>query len=62
MPEFEINVCGVQKLMHAIKLDKAIDPNGLPCWVLKKAANELAPALAEIVIHPCPLAYMLRRW
>ena len=48
MPEFEINVCGVQKLLHTIKPNKASGPDSIPCRVRKEAANELAPALADI--------------
>ena len=48
MPEFEINVCGVQKLLHTIKPNKASGPDSIPCRVLKEAASELAPALADI--------------
>ena len=48
MPEFEINVCGVQKLLHTIKPNKASGPDSIPCRVLKEAASELAPALVDI--------------
>ena len=62
MPEFEINVCGVQKLLHTIKPNKASGPDSIPCRVLKEAANELAPALADIFNSTLPVRTLPDDW
>ena len=48
MPEIDVTVEGVEKLLCTLKTNKAIGPDGIPNAALKMAAHELAPALQFI--------------
>ena len=40
MPDFVDNVCGMQKLLHNVKPNKASGLDHIPCRVLKEAAHD----------------------
>ncbi len=48
MPDVQITVPGVQKLLEGINPNKACGPDQLPARVLKGAAEPLAPMMAMI--------------
>ena len=48
MPDIEVEVRGVQKLLSNIKPNKASGPDGIPCRILKETATEIAPILTDI--------------
>ena len=48
MQDIQIDVPGVQKLLSDLKINKASGPDNLPNTILKKTADEIDPALAEI--------------
>jgi hypothetical protein len=48
IPDLEITIPGVEKLLKGLNVNKASGPDALPSRVLKEAATELAPALQAI--------------
>ena len=48
MPEIEINVAGVEKLLSKLKIHKATGPDGVPSRILRECASEIAPAISTI--------------
>lgn len=48
MPDIEVNWKGVHKLLKGIKPFKATGPDSIPAFILKAAADQLAPILARI--------------
>ena len=46
MPDFDINVVGVTKLLSDLNPHKATGPDGIPAQILKLVAGEIAPALS----------------
>ena len=48
MPNIEVNWKGVHKLLKELKPYKAAGPDSIPAFILKAAADELAPILARI--------------
>ena len=48
MPNIEVNWKGVHKLLKGLKPFKAKGPDSIPAFILKAAADELAPILARI--------------
>ena len=48
MPNIEVNWKGVHKLLKGLKPYKATGPDSIPAFILKAAADELAPILARI--------------
>ena len=48
MEEITVGVEGVRKLLCNLKVDKATGPDGIPAFILKNAANELAPILTKL--------------
>ena len=48
MPEIEITVQGVTKLLEGLNGGKAPGPDELPNLILKNAANEISPFLRII--------------
>ena len=46
MPEIKIDWKGVHKLLKNLKTHKATGPDSIPAFILKAAADKLAPALA----------------
>ena len=48
MPEINVNVNGVQKLLSELNIHKATGPDDIPSRILKDYANEIAPALPVV--------------
>ena len=48
MPDFNIGVAGVEKLLKNLNTRKAAGPDGIPCRLLQSVAKELAPALTTL--------------
>ena len=48
MPNIKVNWKGVHKLLKRLKPFKATGPDSIPAFILKAAADELAPILARI--------------
>ena len=48
MPDFEITVNGVEKLLRNLNTRKAAGPDGIPCRLLQAVHKELAPALTTL--------------
>ena len=48
MPEIQVNVAGVEKLLGELKIHKATGPDGVPSRILQECAHEIAPALSII--------------
>ena len=48
LPDIEINIVGVTKLLKEINPYKATGPDCIPAKVLKEMAEELSPSLALI--------------
>ena len=48
MPDIEVSVEGVTKLLRDINPNKASGPDEIPARILKLAAEEIAPALSVI--------------
>ena len=46
MPEIKVDWKGVHKLLKNLKTHKATGPDSIPAFILKAAADELAPSLA----------------
>ena len=44
----EFQTTGIVSLLRNINTKKASGPDGIPCWVLKEAAEEIAPFLQFI--------------
>ena len=55
MPEIEVNWKGVHKLLKGLKPFKATEPDLIPAFILKAAADELAPILTRIYFTRLPL-------
>lgn len=56
MPDIEVSLEGVVKLLKELNPNKASGPDGIPAHILKLAAEEVAPALcffSEITGHWC---------
>ena len=62
MPDIEVEVRGVQKLLHNIKPNKATGPDGIPCRLLKEVANEIAPVLTDIFNSSLSLGALPSEW
>ena len=48
MPDIKVNWKGVHKLLKGLKPFNATRPDSTPAFILKVAADELAPVLARI--------------
>ena len=48
MPEIKVDWKGVHKLLKNLKTHKTTGPDSIPSFILKAAADELAPALAVL--------------
>ena len=48
MPDFDISVNGIEKLLKNINPRKAAGPDGIPCRLLQSVAKELAPGLTKL--------------
>ena len=48
MPEIQIDVTGVEKLLGELKIHKVTGPDGVPSQILRECATEIAPALSII--------------
>lgn len=48
MPDIEVSLEGVVKLLKELNPNKASGPDGIPAHILKLAAEEVAPALCSI--------------
>jgi hypothetical protein len=48
MEDFKINSTGVHKLLKNLKPHKATGPDSIPSFILKAAADQLAPILTEL--------------
>ena len=48
LQNIKIRVPGVRKLLHDVKVAKAVGPDGIPNLVLKECADQLAPGLTLI--------------
>ena len=61
MPSFDINVCGVEKLLKNINGKKACGPDEISSWILKEA-SEIAPFLQFIFMQSIKTAEVPRDW
>ena len=48
MPNIEVNWKGVHKLLKGLKTFKATGPDSIPAFILKAAADQLAPILTGL--------------
>lgn len=48
MDEIRVGEEGVRKLLCSLKIDKATGPDTIPAFILKSAADELAPVLTKL--------------
>ena len=48
MPDIDIQVNGVAKLLRGLKAHKVIGPDEVPARLLKEAADQLAPILTTV--------------
>ena len=62
MPSFDIDACGIEKLLKNINVKKASGPDEISSWILKEAASEIAPFLQFIFMQPIKTAEVARDW
>ena len=50
------------KLLKKVNVNKSSGPDQIPCWILKTAAEELAPILQRIMMHSLRTGTIAEDW
>ena len=62
MPSFDIDACGMEKLLKNINVKKASGPDEISSWILKEAASEIAPFLQFTFMQSIKTSEVPRDW
>ena len=62
MPDIQITISGVEKLLKKLQVNKATGPDGIPARILKECASSVAPILQKIYQKSISTGTLPKAW